>query len=1322
MVRRPTEHQVRATQVPVGVIVVSAGAGTGKTTVLSETVARKMVAEKGVDIRDLLVITFTRKAAAEMADRIRGRLRELADEKDDPEEKTRLLQAADNVEDASIETLDAFAQRLLREHAAYADLDPDFDVLSPDRNLELGLAVARECLERWVDDPPHERWSDAIRSVSAYDWPGVLHRLHEYALTRGLPSYGLFAAGKSAADVEDVDALLERRAEELAERFQTVKGEVRSRVDSLRGLLIETCGDCTQKGTLSSAAQKAAEILPDLDPLEEWLAQETLDWEDPIIDTVKAWTLGGGKVKSVVQDCRDEIKRLRNQLGLNLDKDKDLRDDSDSLKSVFVELHASAFRPALAKALLDYHDAFRDARRRMSAISFADGLVEAIRLLSESADIRDFCNRKYRYVVVDEYQDINPLQQQLIFMLCRRSVPFASCDRSPSVPFASCDRSPSVPFASCDRSSSEENPDLPGNLYLVGDERQSIYGFRDADFTLLRDLRRRMEEFADREGIGSRILHENFRARPELLDFVNHVFRKVWGQGTDEDVQHTDLKALFEPYLAEGRSDAPRIELHLVVASKAEAGRRREAAVIARRLAEIVRDDRPEIIHRGPGDEYFRSPIQWRDCAILMRRKAPFGLYEEALTSLGIPYVTESGGGFWVSPEVADVAALLYCLSPAPDNLDAAVLLRSPWVGISDDALLEIAVTTGRGDWLESIGATQGSPLRSDDDRRRIQDFLAWFEPLKKGFAGRVPVDRLVEEALEQSGYIERVLAQERGRQARANIEKLLGLLRDERALHNPAIAADYMQWLRSAESTEPQASVAPSGREGAVTLATVHMAKGREWPLVVVADLGSKAGYSPRGEVLWDEDHGLAFKWLDPSTGEALSPASFDAAARSSRTRDESETKRVLYVALTRAREYLILSSHIKEKTSKKESGWSHAKGSWLAQLRDALSDDAQAFVGTPDDVRERESVLTYMIPEPADPERSDSDPSESEMNEVLVKRFFHDSAAPLPPTIRRASPPGLLEELRTALGSLPELPARTASRYLLTATEVATFEKCPRMYAYRALWHVPQRIGIDRFTGHIAAPPSVDDDTPSDADEIHGEAFELPPSEWGTLAHKLMERVLSEPVPSSEVIRDAADEIIEQAGLDVGQYAGRLADLVSNALTLPIFERIRACEEVSRELRLLGPIGDTGDIVLGTIDLVAECGGDVIVVDYKSGKIDPNEAKSRAAEYELQLALYTHLVSAHKRVKPAQIECHVVFLDPATDVRLEMTGGILQPRAQDALGTADRLSPLRNAIETVRRLGEASVRNDFPGNPSAETCRRCDCRAICSLAPPQH
>jgi CRISPR/Cas system-associated exonuclease Cas4 (RecB family) len=283
--------------------------------------------------------------------------------------------------------------------------------------------------------------------------------------------------------------------------------------------------------------------------------------------------------------------------------------------------------------------------------------------------------------------------------------------------------------------------------------------------------------------------------------------------------------------------------------------------------------------------------------------------------------------------------------------------------------------------------------------------------------------------------------------------------------------------------------------------------------------------------------------------------------------------------------------------------------------------------------------------------------------------------------------------------LESLTKLPAPDAKRYLLTVTELATFDKCPRMYAYRSVWHVPPAkngLGILDYPDLRPQPESDDEDFLQEGVE-QSENFELPVSEWGNLAHMLLEMTSFD--SSEKEIEGKAEKLLAMHDLDPGNYLQRLKAMISETYRLPIFNVLKTAKEIHKELRLLGKFRDTDDIVLGIIDLFAEVDDRLIIIDFKSGRVDKQSADDKARRlYSLQLATYAHLASEYKNIPLDKIDTMIIFLQPPVESILSLSK-----------------ENLANPLNVLRTLNKCSSENDFPPDPGTEKCGWCDYRDIC-------
>ena len=821
-------------------VALEASAGTGKTRVLVDRYINLLRA--GVDPSNILAITFTRKAAAEMRERILTTLRAAAAEGSIA--PTRWRELRDRTADIGISTIDAFCLSLLREFPLEADLDPGFSLAdetevprlidaSLDRALRICRALARE--------------DDNVALVFA--------QLGDRRVRRGLA------------------ALLNRRL---------VAGGV------LRSFLARGPRDLT----VSQVTQQAARALGDVfagmpGGVEQFLETGPPHHQFQLVAR-DLRRLAGADPEAVHR----AYARVR-ELFLTQDGEPRKALDRAYAKAQFpTEARWRAFRDAVLGAagtvlhawssyrrdlnVLVAHGTWRmyrvaegEYRRTLDAhavLDFSDVLLRALDLLrqmEEFAQSRFRLESRYHHVLVDEFQDTSRAQWELISLLVAAWGEGAGLAHS--------------------------GP-LPPSIFIVGDRKQSIYGFRDADVSLLQEAARHLEGLrhgAGRDGDVRRSISRSFRSVPPLLAFVNDVCQDIQKLPQRRDAFSYDEADRFP---IDG--DAPAAvdpALGVVAADTPEECARMTAGEIARLLADgaTVRD-RETGLHRAiaPGD-----------IAILFRTRESHREFEEALDAKGIASYVYKGLGFFDADEIKDVLALLWYLAEPLSNLRAAAFLRSRFVKLSDQGLTQLAPNLATA-LLEN--APEAPPLLTGDLERLLaarQATAGW-----RALVDRLPPAELLDRILVESAYA----AEMRGprlAQARENLKKLRALIRriQNRGYSTLGRIAAHLD--RLAIGDESNASI---DALDAVSLMTVHAAKGLEFPVVFLVNLARGTG-NRRDPIRVAVDP--AADAVSVAIGDFQSDADEDNAAR-----EREESKRLLYVALTRARDRLYLASALKD------------------------------------------------------------------------------------------------------------------------------------------------------------------------------------------------------------------------------------------------------------------------------------------------------------------------------------------------------------------------------------------------------------------------
>jgi ATP-dependent exoDNAse (exonuclease V) beta subunit len=517
---------------------------------------------------------------------------------------------------------------------------------------------------------------------------------------------------------------------------------------------------------------------------------------------------------------------------------------------------AAGDRELLQELLERFHAAYSASKEREAALDFEDLQLAARDLLAEHAEIREREQLRFRSIMVDEFQDTNRLQCELVDRLTGG----------------------------------------PGEreLFFVGDEFQSIYGFRHADVAVFRDRR-------ERAG-GGFALTRNYRSRPEVLAAVNHLFGDEFG---DE----------FQPLAASGDFPDPVFghPVELLVTDKAsyadtgEHWRRGEARNIARRVRELVDSGAAEA----------------GEIVLLFAAGTDAEWYEEELRRAGLPTYRATGRGYFGQQQVVDLLAYLRLLHNRYDDEALLTVLASPLVGVSNDALVLIRRAAPRRPIFTGIERELPQALVSEDERL-LRAFRQRFDRLVAASA-RLPLEHLCERIVSEHDYDLAVLAQWDGKRRYANLRKLARLARSYEELRGRDIEG-FVRFVRRQEAVGAREleAVAEEEGTGAVRLLTIHAAKGLEFKVVIVADAGRDRPAPAADEILALSDGRFGFKVADPYTSKRRAAFAYDEVRAAREAEDRAERLRLYYVAMTRAIDRLIVSGALDpEQADETPIGW---------------------------------------------------------------------------------------------------------------------------------------------------------------------------------------------------------------------------------------------------------------------------------------------------------------------------------------------------------------------------------------------------------------
>ena len=622
----------------------------------------------------------------------------------------------------------------------------------------------------------------------------------------------------------------------------------------------------------------------------------------------------------------------------------------------------------LVQELLDsFAAAYAEAKRRESALDFEDLQLVTRELLRDHPEIRDREALRFRAIMVDEFQDTNRLQCDLIDLLA----------------------------------------DAPGerDLFFVGDEFQSIYGFRHADVQVFRERR-------EAEG-GGRALVRNYRSRPEVLAAVNYLFRGDFGDD-------------FQPLTASGDFPDPVFgqPVELLVTDKSTYSgtgthwRRAEARRIARRVRELISS----------------GAASAGEIVLLFAAGTDAEWYEQELRREGIPTYRATGRGYFGQQQVVDLLAYLSLLQNRYDDRALVSVLASPFVGVSNDALFLLRSAAGRRPLYTGLERSLPEGLGMEDERL-LAAFKQRYARLAEA-SSRLSLERLCEQILVEHDYDLAVLAQWDGRRRYANIRKLARLARAYEELRGRDIEG-FLRFMRDQEAVGAKQLEAVAEEEGAdaVRLLTIHAAKGLEFKVVVVADAGRDRPAPAADELLALSDGRFGFRIVDPITSERRGAFGYDEVRRAREAEDRAERLRLYYVAMTRAIDRLIVSGAVDPESTADAS----TPLGWVLGRLDA--DEELAAAGHDPVELERDEARVLIRVDRHQPEAAAEEPVlETQVGQLEL--FAANGGGALPPPAPR------LPEL----GEVPAPPLHTLRS--LSYTALSLFERCSyRYYAERVV-----------------------------------------------------------------------------------------------------------------------------------------------------------------------------------------------------------------------------------------------------------------------------
>ncbi|MEL6269836.1 MAG: UvrD-helicase domain-containing protein [Chloroflexota bacterium] len=1181
-------------------VIVVAGAGSGKTRVLVERYLALLEENPDWPLNALVAITFTHKAAQEMRDRVRQALQQRLIEASgvDADRWGTLLAAMDS---ARIDTIHALCATILRANAAEAGIDPRFSIIEPvDADILLQDVIDRvlgNLREGGTPDPTAKLFSH----YDARNIRGVLVAFATEPLEDMPATPNAIMAHWEQQWQRNADYILRqaRQTSLLTDALHWCKTTTFPAGDKLAALWDEAYDGLNILNNSGSTVDERIAVL-------YFLCKD-----------VKL-TVGGYKAwgsRDAVAEAKDGLRTLREWACNLLDIIGQPPGPADEAAAEMLPLWMTLVRRV--------QHSYATLKNAEDLMDFDDLERHTATLLTESPDVRArYLDAEFRHVLVDEFQDTNAQQWAIIQALTDPA-------HTPA--------------------------DEPARLFIVGDPKQSIYGFRGADVSVFERVRSNMRQQAAEVP-----LVQSFRTHRPLIEAFNDIFGQLLVQNPGSIVR--DYEVEYGINMDAHRTDAPSthapVEIMLMDTHErtpdssdylrnkkgepdrkinAEDARIWEAYEIATRLRHIVTDEKRPVFDREHGET---RPIRYGDVAMLFQTMSSVALYEEALRSQGINFVTVAGRGYYSRQEVWDLLALLESLYNPYDDLSLATALRSPLFALSDEALFALRLRHGQDgkrvplwdELIETTNAKQHNFVPPDE----LPVVINTGETLRAlyALAGRITISELLNAATARTGYLATLAGLPDGARRLANVEKLLRKAADSRYV----TLSRFTQYLSDMSEREVREGEADTDASDAVQLMTVHASKGLEFPMVVLPDASWTRNRSSTSMMLSHPGYGTVCMTYD-KLGEKQKPFLYDQITEVRKRLNDAERKRLLYVAATRAQDYLLVSGQVSWNAD--IPAWK-TKG-WLDWLLTALGLDAETATFTHVAYPWGQARLTRPLRklEAGSPTRIvDEEPPLWE-NDLIRDEQLLLGDSYTPPLTQR----------------VPPHPDRFARN--LTATQIGDLGSADKHAYYSDRF---RRSVLQGTPARVATVIHSQDDKPTVSPRILGEIVHEALRWWrfpdkdNTMEAELLSYAWKHGVVQPDELRYA-----------VNTARGWLRDMKYTS----VYRWINSAERVYRELPFVYQTDKR--VIHGVIDVLFQRpDGTWVIVDYKSSQVDGyieyNEAAERqnmqllmehAERYHLQVGVYAaaverYLASIGEALEPEQLDIYLHYLRYVQEVRV--------------------------------------------------------------------
>ncbi len=1215
-------------------LLVSAAAGAGKTAVLVERIIRKITdVKEPLDIDKLLVVTFTKAAAAEMRERISTAI---AHELNKNPESRHLNRQMTLLNRASITTIHSFCLDVLRQYFHCIDLDPVFRVADDTEAALLRMEALEETFEDYYANGPDEFFTlvDAYGGDrnDSYLQEMVL-RLYQFAASTPWPSLWLRRLSEDYARAGEVPL-------ESLPWGQTIMGWVELQFQGCRVKLDRALKLASSPG---GPAAYTDNLVDDINLVNDLSLAAGRSWMD-LYNSLKNFEFSKLKrcldkgvdeqVKNKAQKMRDDVKKTVNNVKSTFFS-RPPGELADDLKRV------APLVETLAGMVTDFTEKYRKAKSNKSLVDFSDLEQFCLQVLTDDTSTPDrvipsmaACELREHFneILVDEYQDINGVQETILQLVSREGTGNS-------------------------------------NRFMVGDVKQSIYRFRLAEPALFMDKYSRYPRVngSAEQGID---LTRNFRSRGEVVAAVNYLFRQLMTARVGEIVYDSKAELVCGAEYLPGSGTVPTgagpTELYILEKnfggespgidnvepqsrdSEGEEGRsqgeegeddldavQREARLVAYRIRDLVTGSGER---QGPEIQVFDKnsggyrPVRYRDIVVLLRatRNAANTFMEEFRTA-GVPAYADLNTGYFEVTEVETIMSLLKVIDNPRQDIPLAALLRSPIVGLNAEELGVIRLRDTRGDFYDAVrkSAEAGETAADLKLRELLDRFEGWRTMARQG-----PLSELIWQLYNETGYYAYVGGMPGGTQRQANLRAF----HDRARQYEATTFRGLFRFLRFIEKFQETGNDLGSARavgenEDVVRVLSIHKSKGLEFPVVIVAGLGKQFNTNDlKKKALFHKELGLGLPFVDPDLRLSYPTIAKNAIARKLHMELLAEEMRILYVALTRAREKLILVGSVND-IEKAADRWCEntAYSGWALPDTDlAAAKTFLDWIGPAVARHQDGSAIRQMA-------GCDAMPAGVVWGDQSGWQVFVNGSH-LPDLIsgQVAVSPAAIESVRQMQ------PVETEEQYGEFLDKRLNwrypFIKVVGKPAKASVTELKRRFALE--AGGEEPPPPYRCTTTFVRPRFLQQSTKLSLAERGTAMHLFMQHLKLNSELTEASVREQLAVMVETELL-TGEQAG-VIDLpaVQGFIRSPLGQRVIKAARVSREVpftmvipayRMFSDLTENyveQVMVQGVIDCLIDEGDGYIIIDYKTDSVSPENVDEMVERYQEQLSLYAEAV----------------------------------------------------------------------------------------------